>query len=113
MQNLRERLARNLRQEQLHHHVAAAGIPPERSGNGIHANGRGVGGFFSVENLDDGRNLFVRSVAGKAVYGQPGAVAHDAPQRHSLFFREFILWNFPRAQLRVHVFVQIQLALLH
>ena len=91
----------------------AAGITPESARDDIDADGIGVGGLFAVEDLHDGRNGFVGSVAGETVDREACAVAEDAADSNFFFFGEIVFGDFPGAELDVDVFVEAELAVLH
>ena len=70
-----ERALEAFGEEELQYGVAAAGVSVKRAGDGIDANGFGVGWVDAVEDLADGGEGFAFAVAGEAVDGEAGGVA--------------------------------------
>jgi len=83
------------------------------TGNDVDPNGLGVGGFFSVEYLHEGRERDIHVVTGKAVNRQSSRVRHQAAERYFLGFGEFVLGHFPGFQLQIHILIERELALLY
>jgi hypothetical protein len=110
---LREGLAGDIHDELLLDRDTAAGVAELCAGDEIHTDGRGVGGWLTVEDLHQRWDRCANFIARESVDGEAGTVAQDAAQRDFLVLVEFVIWNLPGLEFQVHIFVERERSMLH